>query len=84
MSRRRAYRVGDPIPADAVEFVHLVRQLPPEKRQAITACAFDITTRPVALSGHEKIRRLMLALGYSEFEAAAHAMPLRRDHLRVV
>lgn len=81
MSRRRALRVGEPIPPDAVDFMSLVRQPPPKRYQSLLDC---VTHLPPGLSGYEKVRRIWIALGYSEGAAAAHAAPLRRKHLRAV
>jgi hypothetical protein len=78
---RRPLRVGDPVPSDAVEFMRMVRQLPPERYHSLLNC---ITHFPQGLSGYEKVRRIGIALGHSEGVAAALAAPLRRKHLRVV
>jgi hypothetical protein len=81
MTRKLKPRVvTDPL---EIEFLQAVRALSPERFRALVDCAAKLNTRP-ELSGHERIRQIALALGYSKGAAAAFAAPLRREHLRVV
>jgi hypothetical protein len=48
---------------DAVEFMSLVRQLPPERYRSLLDC---IAHLPPGLSGDEKVRRIGIGLGHSE------------------
>lgn len=66
------------------QFLAALRKLAPEDFQALADCAREIEARPVPLAGDEIVRRMALALGYSEGAALALTAPSRRARFRVV